>query len=84
MCVGGAVVGAEDAGVAVLGLGGVNAQAANLPVRAVHHLHELTAPTGDRGKPPLPPPDLTENAGGKQEVLLYQSKFKHMASLKSC
>lgn len=44
VCVGGSVVGAEDGGVAVLGLRGVDVQAAHLPVCAVHHLHELATP----------------------------------------
>lgn len=32
------------AGVAVLGLGRADGQAADLAVRAVHHLHKLTTP----------------------------------------
>lgn len=52
--VGGSVVGAEEAGVALLGLGRVHVEAAHLPVRAVHHLHELTTP-GGKTKGPLSP-----------------------------
>lgn len=48
--VGGSVVGAEEAGVALLGLGRVDVQAAHLSVRAVHHLHKLTTPGGGGSK----------------------------------
>lgn len=51
--VGGAVVGAEQAGVALLGLGRVRAQAAHLPVRAVHHLHKLATPAGAQAQRPV-------------------------------
>lgn len=50
VCVAAAVARAEEggAGVAVLGLGRADGQAADLAVRAVHHLHELTTPRGER------------------------------------
>lgn len=46
VCVAAAVARAEEgrAGVAVLGLGRADGQAADLAVRAVHHLHKLTTP----------------------------------------
>lgn len=57
------------AGVAVLGLGRADGQAADLAVRAVHHLHKLTTPGGHgeirkehRQKCVMCPP------GGKQPI----------------
>lgn len=52
VCVVASVARAEEgrAGVAVLGLGRADGQAADLAVGAVHHLHKLTTPWGKKEK----------------------------------
>lgn len=76
VCVGGSVVGAEDGRVAVLGLWGVDVQAAHLPVRAVHHLHELTTPSGGS----TPPSASGDRRSGKT----VPTHFKTNKRLGSC
>lgn len=69
-----AVPGAEAGGarVAVLGLGASGAQAADLTVGAVHHLHKLSAPVRERSTDALARPRLGTPVQAEGQALELQ------------